>query len=487
MFSMKRVLHSLFGILILGVFFLQSCSKSPQLSVTESLASYVENEEAVVAFGSVDLMSILDKADYAKTPKFGPILENVISQYASSINLKSGLFFALMPSSDEGITQMDVVCFLEISNPDSIAAQALRQSYDLEESGDMRYFRDHDFSLCLKGNLAAVLVKNGEFDEKIVLADIMDKASQGASNNDIIERSKLKGEIHLSTIMERSIQLGKGNQQLDAAKLEAIKELQKDTYQEITLYTEDGQVRLTMGGKYNPSLAKRLPFNKDENASIRKKIGSGEPTFAISMNMDTRKFQALMDDFSLMSVNDMVSSFGGPAQLMMVVAGGKISNVVDGQIGAAFYANGNEALGVTPDLNVYAEFGPNGFDIANMAMSGMGEDVKMKLSKESLFYSTSGKYDPNGAGIIVPKGCESFGKHGFSFFANFEKMDMQSFELEQGAKLLYLVKYVNGYFDADKGEIIIKLKQDNPNALKQVSAFMIEEFASQISQMSVSL
>lgn len=484
MFSMKRVLNSLFGILFIGMFFLQSCSKTTDLSGAESLASFVENEESVLAFGSVDLLSILNKADYASTPKFGPILEAVVKEYESSLNLKAGLFYALIPNKETGFDQAEVVCFLEVSNADSLAAKAMTQGYDVEEEGDMRYFRDHDLSLCLRNNIAAVLVKGGDFDEKVVLADIMDKASKGAENEDIKRMSALKGEIHLAYIMERTMNMSSGAK-LEASKLKELKELQKDSYQEVTLYAEEGQVRIAMEGTFNEELKKRIPFKQDAQGSIRKKLGSGEPTLGFAMNVDTRKMQAFFEDFSPVNMNEMLASLGGPFQIMMMVAGGKISNVIDGQLGGVLYANGASDVGVTPNVNVYAQFGPNGEVIANMAASNVGEELKLQINKKDLFLSTSGKYDPDGKGIVIPTGCETFGKHGITFYANFEKVDMESFELENAEKILYLVKYVNAYFDADKGEILIKLKSDQPNALKQVSSFMLEEFASQISNISI--
>lgn len=485
MFPMKRATKSLFGILLLSFLFLQSCSKSETLSVTESLASYVENEESVLVFGSVDLMSVLDKADYSNVPKFGPIVQTVVKDFESSLNLKAGLFYALQPDEVEGFEKGVVICFIEVNHPDSLAAMALEQGYDVEESGDLRYFRDNDVSLCLKDKLAAILVKNGDFDEKIVLADIMEKSQKGTDNKELLKLSQLKGELHVAYMMERTVTINAASGVISPDKLKQLKELQKDSYQEMTLYAEEGQIRIAMEGIFNSELKKRLPFKQDKSAEIRKKLGSGKPIAGFALNMDTRKMQSFFEDFSPVDMKEFTASLGGPFQLMMMIAGGKVSNVIDGQLGAVAYSNSFMGFGGQMDLNAYAQFGPNGEAVANMATSGVGEELKLKIDKEALYLSTSGKFDPDGKGIEVPQGCESFGKHGLTFFANMEAMDMTSFELEGGAKLLYLVKYINAYFDADQGEILIKLKKNNPNALKQVSAFMLEEFASQISNISI--
>jgi hypothetical protein len=81
---------------------------------------------------------------------------------------------------------------------------------------------------------------------------------------------------------------------------------------------------------------------------------------------------------------------------------------------------------------------------------------------------------------MVPEGCENFGKKAFSGFVNFEGMDVASFDLQGGAKIINVIKYINFEMDENGGRIIIKAKEGKENILKQSMVFFLKEFESQI-------
>jgi len=66
---------------------------------------------------------------------------------------------------------------------------------------------------------------------------------------------------------------------------------------------------------------------------------------------------------------------------------------------------------------------------------------------------------------------------------NLEGMDLTSFNLSGGSKLVELVEFIHFEFDEDGGELIIKTINKEDNVLKQSVEFMLNEFESQLNGM----
>jgi hypothetical protein len=259
-----------------------------------------------------------------------------------------------------------------------------------------------------------------------------------------------------------------------------------DSYSQSTLFFEAGQMRLKTTHFFNENLRKRNFMRQDAKAGVMKKLGAGSPSLALSLNMDIRQLQAFVEDFSPASLDEMAANIGGPFQMMMMMAGGKVSNLIDGEIGFAMFGESKPDIGVTPDFTFYAGFGPNGKSLAEMAQNNMGGDMRLQVDSKGVYGASSEDFEyKNGQSISVPMGCEKFGKGALTAYANFEKMDMASFELEGAAKMLTLAKYLTIYFDKDGGEVILKAKNEKVNILKQAAQFLLEEFSSQIGGMAI--
>ena len=66
---------------------------------------------------------------------------------------------------------------------------------------------------------------------------------------------------------------------------------------------------------------------------------------------------------------------------------------------------------------------------------------------------------------------------------NLEGMDLTSFQLSGGLKLVELVESIHFEFDEDGGELILETINKKDNVLKQSVDFMLDEFESQLNTM----
>lgn len=485
---MKHTKLSFFTVLSFVILVLSSCGNSANKDLETYLGSYVESNENTVFFGTVDIMSILEKAEYKQIPKFGLVASSYIKEVSRGFDLEKGVFYAINGPLKTKAEPTDVVLFLQVKNADTLKALVMQQGFDVEDTKDFSYFRDNDVSMAFKGNLAAMLIKNGDFDEAKMFEEIFEKSSHDVESDLLEDLTEMKGDIQLVAHMEHLYSTSNTDlNALSPEKKNQIKELTKDGFVTAALFFEAGQMRLTSKNYFSEALKKRMVFKKDNTAKIRTKLGEGEPTVAFAMNMDVRLMQAFVDDFSPKKMDELVADMGGPFQLLMMVSGGKVSNLLNGELGMAMYGESSPMVGVTPDFNFYAGFGPQGNSLAEMAKEYMQEsEFELKISKEGVMGASSIRFQGKPGSVIrVPEGCEQFGKGGLTGYLNFSKMDMKSFELEGAAKMLYLAKYATIYFDNDGGEIILKAKEGSSNILKQASQFLIEEFSSQIGGMAI--
>ena len=239
---------------------------------------------------------------------------------------------------------------------------------------------------------------------------------------------------------------------------------------------------MAFDNQFSANLTKRMMMKEDPSASIRKKIGVGEPKIAVAMNLDMAKLQAWVDDFAPSGL-DFLSKNSGPMQMIVLLAGGKIGNLVNGEMGVAMFSDPSKVK--DPEFAMYSGFGPNGKDLAEMVKNFPTKgDILMDVSSKGVnIYSNIRYKASNSYGFSVPKGAESFGKKGITGFANVDKMDFTEFELEGPEKLIELVKYVHLSMDTKGGELIIKTKNPNQNVLKLCVDKMLKEFEGQIGQL----
>ncbi len=468
--------------LFLAAFIIASCSgDKDNRSVQEYASAFVNESENVFVFGSVDLKSILQKADYESVPKFGGIIKGELKNIETGLNLDAGVYYALEgPFQDGNIGS--VYAFAEVKNIDSLKLQLTQRGYDLESASGIDYFRSGDVAFGIKGKLALMLVKSGEFDTKELISGAFKRANgkelSGKAKELIVGKSDISINLDLyKNYLANNEQLGT----ITKENKKQLEEMMKDSYTQSTISFEDGQLRMSLKNHFSVSLQKRTMMLSDDKASIRETMGNGEPKIAVSTNIDMVQLQAWMDDFAP-GVLDNLLEQAGPLNMAMMMAGGKLSNLVNGKLGFAMYGE-PKAGSIEPDFSFYVGLGPQGKPLAEMAQNFLSKGTMILNINEKGVQGASAEAFRNSEGnrITVPAGCESFGKTAFSGFAYLDNMDTKAFEFKGGAKMIELVKYLNFSFDANGGELIVKLKDDKTNVLKQAAQFMLKEFESQIS------
>ncbi len=453
-------------------------------SITDFTSAFVNNNEAVAVFGKIEFNQILGKADYKSVPKFGNLIESQLNEFRKVIDTDVPICFAIEgPFSEKGVPAA-FYAFIDVKSVDSLEQNLTQKGYDFEKDGDMNYTRFGELSLGIEGNLAILISKSGNYDSKKDLASAFEQANGDVEEGKATEILNEKGDVVVGLDIESiystsNTQLAK----LSSAKKKELDALVANSYSRTTFKFEDGAAIIETKNYFSEALKKRMFLKANEKAVILEKLGHGSPRLGFSLNFDMVKLQQLVTDFSPEALNRLGEQLGGPVQMALMMGGeNALSGLLNGELGVVMLGEPKGNGSVVPDFNAYVGFGDKGKSLADMAKSFLsGGTMLTDINTKGMSFYSSANFAPvSGKKLKFPEGCENFGKKALTGFINFEGMDVSSLELEGGAKILNIIKYINFEMDENGGKIVIKAKEGKENILKQSMQFFLKEFESQI-------
>lgn len=454
------------------------------------MSSFLNENKKISVFGRADLKTILDKAAYKEIPVFGVTIEENLKQVEKCFNVETPAYFAVeIPKMDPKATEIEqpsFYAFFSIKNADSTAALAMKMGQDVDKDGDLHYFQSHDVNVGFKGNLGVLYVKSEVKDAKKALNEIFEKTEDDEAEGVLDEILSAKGDILLGT--SYSALYNPENpllEKLSKEKKNELEEMVKDSYSQSTFHFNNGEIVIESKNYFSDALKERMFLKEDSDAKILSKLGGGKPKLGFAMNLDMKKLQAFMEEFSPGIVKSMGDNLGGPAQMALLMGGdGGFASLFSGEIGLVMVGEPNKDKSMLPEFNFYVGFGPKGKTIGDMAASFLSSGtMKLDVSKDGMKGSTNPIYAEGK--LEIPKGFENFGKSGITAFANFEDVDINSFELGEEWNALKMIKYITLEANNETGKMVIKLKNNNENVLKQTVQFVLKELQGKISMMSI--
>lgn len=471
-------MKKLLSILVL-VFIAASCGKDvSNRSLKDYFSSFLNENETIVAFGSAELNSILDKTAYKNEPKIEAFLGDYLQQAQASLKLDQPVYYAVEgPLVNDSPTA--TYLFLEVKNNDSLRTHLTHSGFDLVKKGDIEFCEDGDVNIGIENNLAIIIIKGGDYKREELMLATFEKTKGDLSEGTQQEMLGVKGDIVMSMNLSNLYTTSNTDlEDLSEAKRKEFRDMLKGAYVENTVQFEDGAIVVEIKNHFTDALKQRLFFKSDANAPVIAKLGQGSPRLGVAVNLDMKKMQSFADDFSPELLRDLSDDLGGPFTMALMVSGNDLSQLFNGQFGMVMVGDPNEALeGMTPAVNFHVGLGKKGQALGDMMSGLMSESLaKVELSADGMSgYSDIEFVSAGGNRLQLPEGCEEFGKKSITGFVNLDGVDMSSFMLEGHAKLLELVKYISFSYDENGGKLIIKAKNGKENALKQGLDKMLEE------------
>lgn len=470
---------------VLAVF--TACSGGSSIDTKNAVSSFLNENNKIVAFGSANLNEILAKANYKSVPKLGAILSGEVEEFNNLIDIDAPVYYALEgPMNSDGVPA-STFAFLKVKSEDSLIARLIKMGYDIDEGADIKTGQDDGFAIGIRGGLAIIVAKDGEFNGKKELKKAFSMTEGDASGGKVDEILSANGDIVMGVSIASLYNTSETDlSKLDKDKQKEIEDMVSGSYVQTVFKFENGAATVETKNFFSDALMKRMFLNADGKAPLIAKLGKGNPRFGFSANINMKKMQAFMDEFSPDAADELARSMGGPAQ-MALMAGGQdgLAGIFNGKFGLVMMDNANGRGINEPDFSLFVGLAPRGVDLGKMAKDFLsyGESI-VTLDQTGLSMFTNPDYSPPGK-LKLPAGCENFGKNGFNAFINFDGLDFDELDLEGEENVLRIVKYITVEYNNDGGKVYIKAKDGKENLLEQAVKQIVSELADEISGISI--
>lgn len=480
---MKKIM-----IFTLTAVLLVACGSKKDRNVSEFVSAFINQNKKVILFGKADLKTILDKADYKNVPKFGMLVEEQMKILDKGMNLNTPVYFAVEMNSLNDPKSQTIYTFFDLKNTDSTLAECSKMGQELEKSGDMSYFLDGDVAMGIEGNLAIMQIRQGQTDPKEELLQAFENAYGDLSPEQAKKILDRQADVVLGVKMEGLYQADNPEMSnLSKETQEKLQKMLKESYSETYMDFKNGAVVIESHNYLSDEMKKNMFFKKDPKASILHKLGKGSPKMGFALNIDVKKLQALMEEFSPGIVKTFAESMGGSLQMALLMGGDNaLSSMLTGQFGFVLMGEPKADQSMVPDMNIYLGLGEKGKPLADFFAPFLTNGtMQVSITDKAVFCATNPAYADQGK-INLPKGTETFGTDGVTGFVDVEHLNIETVtDIEGAAKLINIIKTVSFTYGNEGGKIIITAKDGQENILKQSVNYMLSTLESDIASMNM--
>lgn len=491
---MNRI--SLYLNLVLISLVLFSCTKNTKNESVETyLSSYIKTNKSIVAFGKIDVKTMLNKADYEMVPKLGKILKIEKDRLERSLNLNTPIHVALEAPFDKNGNPKALYAFAEVVNADSLADRLGSSGLFVEKEGDFQYAIDGDMTIGFQDKIAIVITKKEKYDGKEAVKAILASISDERMGGKVDQILAIKDDIVTGISLERlyatsNTELAK----LDEAKQKELQNMVADSYMQAQICFSKGQVSLETKNLFSSSLSNRMFFEEKDNKELLTKLGKGKARFGLAFQLEIPKMESFMDDFLAEAKRKLLSANTQIQFATMTMGENPISSLFSGQMGAVLVGDLLKDGSLTPEVNFHLGLGKKGKTISDLANSffSMGGNLKSAggaFSIQGMDFvinekEITGNTKNAGAGIsslVLPNNAQNFGKKGITGFIDFDGLNMTSFGFNGGKKMLEVIKNASLEIDNKGMKLIIRTTNPSENVLKQIVQLYVKDIEKKVS------
>jgi hypothetical protein len=470
--SFKKITIALFALL-----FLAACSENEvKRDMNEHLSAYLNDNKEVVAFGNAHINTILEKADYESEDLLNVLFGSQIARYETLIDVKGPILYAAHgPLNNDGAPEK-VVLFVRVKDQAELKDYLQSEmSFDLNEANGFEYVSSGDMVLGFKQHLAVIVLQANNDNEVKSLTDAFKRADGKVSTGKIAELLKSNsGDIQMGVSLANLYETASGDlKTAPKSKQQNLETLLKDAFVSSSVKFEEGRAVIEMKNMFSKKLQEKMFLAGNSSAPILKELGAGTPRMGLSVNMDVKKMEDLVNELSPNALN---KGFGNQYLMMKLATGSKdLNDLWDGKVGMLMFGEPDASGAFTPEVNAYLGIREKGRDaLANFESMGMGAGQIPGLPPFTIGdkgISIMSKPIVANEKLNLPVGAENFGKSGISFFLNLEGLNpddiAEMFEMEELEVILKVAKFISFELGNDGGKLIITAKDGKENVLKQ--------------------
>ncbi|MBU3659754.1 MAG: hypothetical protein FGM14_07800 [Flavobacteriales bacterium] len=460
---MKHILFTLSAL-----FLLAACSSNENRAINEDVAAFVETNEKIALFGSINAKEILNKADYKNIDKAGKLIDKELKTIQAILNFDTPVYFAMEGTVDANGNPGLIYAFAEVKDKENLTKNLQQRGLSMEKGKTFNFHESGDVAFAVTDKRAVFVTKRGLKDGKKLIEQALKDLKEDAPENKVTEILGKKGDIIFGVDLEASF-LGSMKQlKMEADKETELKELLTDSYSQSIVSFEKGKVEMKTENYLSEGLKKWMFFGNN-SSKILADLGSGKPRAGIIMDLNMKKVQEFINKFAPNALGELSKVGGGQAQMALAFAGEEgLAGLWTGKMGFVMMGEVEEGGSFKPDFNFNVGLGKGALSFVKGLMTSMkGNMAKLELKGTNLVGASSPLYANKGK-LILPKGCENFGKKPYSGFVNFNGLDMSGFDLEEGKAFAEMLDYAYFEMDMDGAYFILKSKNAEQNILKSL-------------------
>lgn len=477
---MKRIFKLSFLFATILAFTLACGKSSKSRPIAESVSSFLNGNETVISFGSIRLNAVLNKTGYQEEAKIRAFIDETFNQIKGAINLDSPIYFAVEGPVKEG-NPAATYLFLEVKNSDSLKVNLTKNGFEVKEAGDFQYVSDGDMNLAFDKHLAAVIIKSDVTDEKAELTALRKKLNGNVSTGFVADVLNKKDDIVFGTSLTNLYQTSNTDlEDLSPDKQKELVSMLQNSFIDGGVNFNNGELIVEVNNHFSDPLKNKLFLLKDNNAKILYNIGKGTPKAGLSVNVDTKKLQEFLNDYAPNAIEDLAGDLGGPFAMAMIAADNDVSKLIDGRIGAFLFGDASNIIdGFIPDVNFFIGLAGQGKKFGETIKELLSDNFKkVELTNSGVAGYSSMNYV--GDDIKLPASAKDFGKNSVDFFIDLSEIDAEEFDLDGGMKMLEMIKSISFKFDINGGKLVVKIRDEKENILKQALQKGLKLFEDQL-------
>jgi hypothetical protein len=280
---------------------LVSCSSEEEKKRTfdESVSAFVANDN-IAGFGHVDIKGILDKADYENNAMLGAFIAPEMEKVNGALDLSTPMYYALQgPMRKDGSPEKTFL-FLKVKDEAALIKDLeSSRGFMINKADDIQYTEDGDFVLGVKGDMAIVIIQNGEYEAAEEVKNAFAMTEGDLASDKVSKMLATEGDVTMNISLGAFTEVSDSDlKAMDINSKKELEDLAKDSYLNASLRFEPGQLVLETKNMFSPALKEKIEFDGMKEPLFAKKVVDGDDNviaaMAINMKLDEGAASFLM-------------------------------------------------------------------------------------------------------------------------------------------------------------------------------------------------
>ena len=149
-----------------ALFLLAACSSNENRAINEDVAAFVETNEKIALFGSINAKEILNKADYKNIDKAGKLIDKELKTIQAILNFDTPVYFAMEGTVDMNGNPGLIYAFAEVKDKEKLTKNLQQRGLSMEKGKEFNFHESGDIAFAVTDKRAVFVTKRGLKDGK---------------------------------------------------------------------------------------------------------------------------------------------------------------------------------------------------------------------------------------------------------------------------------------------------------------------------------